>query len=574
MKRIIFALYDTLDLAVQSIGFDKSEVVYTQTADNAKSLIVEEYFDRLVANKKDYADKIGVDFKFYHNTMKDFDVGNELEFTKVNLYKHHIMAELAEEYDEIMYVDMDVVFNTDLNIFKEHDLSKGLHFKDQDADVKWKDKDTVILSSVGLRSPVLKYFITKDLLDGKDNHVINTGIMLGNSENIKKIRFIERMQEAIDKIEDLKKLPDFITNMYYANNESVFSYIVEKYDIPYVMLSDMWHKIYDHKPTQGLEGHCIHFINKQFNHFFNDKTKVIFSIHIEIPDDRLDDPKSYPDQATSKSKIAQLQMKKYESQLRDNKEHYAEAVGATYLHFERDDQYEEFYNRFPNLSEYDVINLYKIHLLDILTYRYDFVMYVDLDVYFRNHNNAFNTLPINYALCCLYDIPAVVGIVNNKHYIKNYVKDFRNPQAKYWNTHALLTEENYDGDNNVYNTGVVLASRYGMDKLDYFSDIEDVIATMEELKDPDMSMYPPAIVNSFGYDNETIFGYKVKKNNVNTYRLEQSWHLRHYYDSAKSFIDRTPENKSAKIKMLADSKEFDATIIHFISKNFGLVLDK
>jgi hypothetical protein len=166
-----------------------------------------------------------------------------------------------------------------------------------------------------------------------------------------------------------------------------------------------------------------------------------------------------------------------------------------------------------------------------------------------------------------------IGLVEENSYIKNYKKDFRNPEAKYWNTHALLTEDGYDGDNNVFNTGVVLASRYGMDKLDYFSDIEEVLALMEELKDPSASMYPPQIVASFGYDNETIFGYKVKKNNVLTYRLEDCWHHRHYYDTAKSFDIGTRERESSLIKLQAEYAEFNTTILHMISKNFGLVFD-
>lgn len=584
MKRIIFSLYDNLNRNVQSEGFDAGQIMYTKAGDTAKQLLVDEYFQRLIDNKSDYAEKIGVEFKFYHNTMRDFDIGDELEFTKVNLYKHHLMAELAEEYDEIMYVDMDVLFNTDLNVFEEHDLSKGLYFYHQDADIKWKDKDSVILSHVGLRSPALKYFITKDLLDGKDNHVINTGIILGNSESIKQIRFIERMKDAIAKIEDLKKLPDIITDLYYPNNESVFSYIVEKYNIPYVILDPMWHRIYNAKPSEGLEGHCMHFINKQFNHFFDDKTKAMFSMYIEIPDDRLDNPKNYSDNPIPKSKLTQIQMAEYESRLTDNKIKYAEAVGAEYFHYERDDQYEEFYNRFPNLSEYDVINLYKIYLLDKLTHKYDFVMYVDLDVYFRNHGNIFNSVPVNHAICCLYEMPSKIGIkdldcddiglMGENSYIKQYKKDFRNPQAKYWNAHALLTEDGYDGYNNVFNTGVVLASRYGMNKLDYFSDIEEVLACMEELKDPSASMYPSQIVASFGYDNETIFGYKVRKNNVLTYRLEDCWHHQHHYENAKSFDIGTPERESSLIKLQAESIEKKTTVLHMISKNFGLVFNK
>jgi hypothetical protein len=73
MKRVIFTCFDDIDPE------NFSDVKTIQA--------VKEYFDRLIDNKKTYAEKIGVDFIFYHNTMKDFDVENcDVQFTKVNLY--------------------------------------------------------------------------------------------------------------------------------------------------------------------------------------------------------------------------------------------------------------------------------------------------------------------------------------------------------------------------------------------------------------------------------------------------------------------------------------------------------
>ena len=149
MKRIIFTTYDNISKEQDHLGEN-----YFATES------VKEYFDGLIVNKENYADKIDVDFKFYHNTMKDFDVDTELEFTKANIYKHHIMAELAKEYDEVMYVDMDVVFNTKKNVFDELDLSKGFHIQVQTDDVTCKDIEGVMFENIGNRSPTLKYHIT------------------------------------------------------------------------------------------------------------------------------------------------------------------------------------------------------------------------------------------------------------------------------------------------------------------------------------------------------------------------------------------------------------------------------
>jgi len=581
MKRIIFTTYDDLDRgesvssAQKLVDIDFSA---TRSSDIAKQKLIDEYFDRLVQNKEDYANSIGVDFVCYRNTMQDFELDVELEFAKVNLYKHHLMAMLAEDYDEVCYVDMDVVFNTDENIFEVHDLSKGIHVRDQDEDIISKDKTEILYEVIGLRSPTIKYHITKDLLGGGDNHVMNTGIMVGRSEHIRQIRFIERTKEVIPRIEKLKERVldedaqfSMLTMSYYPNNESLFSYILEEYNIPYVLLDKEWHVLYGDTPKEGCSGKCIHFINKQFGRFFKDKTKAIFSLHIDIPTERLDNPSSYKDNPENKSAIAKRMMNEYRDRLIQNHEQYARRVGAEYIHFGRDKEYEEFSQRFQLLSEYDIVNLYKIWLLDRLTKEYDLVCYVDFDCVFRGHSSIFEHMPCNTAICVYYDTKEDLKINDNPQYFTRYKKDFRNPEAKYWNAHALLTEEGYSGENHCYNTGVIVASRYGMESLDYFGDIDSVLETMKDLKES--SMYPPNIQKSFGYDNESIFSYKVQKNGVLVYRLQPWWHSRHYYDNKESFDVNSKQWHMAKQKYEARCKKDKAVVTHFISKNFSLAID-
>lgn len=580
MKRVIFTTYDDINRGEEVSDAQKQldlDADSTRQADIAKQKLVEEYHDRLVSNKKDYADKVGADFIYYQNTMKDFDVDCELEFAKVNLYKHHLMANLADEYDEIMYVDMDVVFNTELNVFEEHDLSKGIHVLAQTEDVLSKDKTELLFEVIGLRSPTLKYHITKDLLDGQDNHVMNTGIMLGHSEHIKLIKFIERTKEVIPKIEELKNsilnqggIFSMIMMSYYPNNESIFSYIMEKYQVPYVLLDEMWHKRYGDLPQEGCEGHIIHFINKQFGRFFKDKTQAIFSLHIDIPEERLDNPQSYKDTDENKSAMAKRLLNEYRDRLLQNHQEYADAIGADYIHFGRDEEYEKFYQRFPDLSEYDVINLYKIWLTEKMCEKYDLVCYIDFDCVFRNHANIFHHVPCNYAIAILYDTKKELKINADPLYFSQYKKDFRNPQAKYWNAHALLVEEGFIGENNCYNTGIICASKYGMDRLNFFGDIDKTIETMKELKEDEFGMYPDNVRASFGYDNETIFSYKSIQNNAPIYRMDPWWHSRHYYDNIEAFDIGSKRWHASKYKYETRCEIDHAVITHFISKNFTL----
>lgn len=574
MKRIIFTVYD-----------DLNKVDDTHDLGTPAVKLVDEYFDKLLQNKKDYAESIGVDFKFYHNTMKDFDCDISLEFTKVNLYKHYIMCKLAEEYDEVLYVDMDVVLNTKENMFDEHDLEKnGYHIKYQDDHVQSTQVKEVLFNEIGLRSPTLKYHITKAMLGGEDNediHVMNTGIMLANSKWIQKLDFINNMQVALNRLEEIKRKAikeneqSYITLHFYPNNEALFAWMVLEYDIPFYNLDDEWHCIVDHFPKQYNfnDMKAIHFINKKFNSFFKDKTYAMFSIHVDIPDDKLDNPRGHFNATVSKSKHVKDQLAKYKDALIDNHKQQADAINATYIHYGRDEQYEEFYKRFPDLSEYDVINLYKIWLLDKLTKEYDGVLYVDLDCYFTKIGiSIFDYVPWEVAFCCNYSTPQDLYINRTGNYFESYRYDFRSPHAKYWNTHALLAEDEIDPVCDVYNTGVMVASRKVMDKLNYFSDIDKVLSAMKELKEDEYSMYPPQIRKSFGYDNETITSYKVVKNNVFSFRLNDDWHFKHNENYPESYIKDTTTYIREKAK-IADQLN-KRQIIHFISKNFSLVFDK
>jgi len=587
MKRVIFACYDDLkkekNAEDDNIGQNQLTEYFdydlSTEADNIGQNQLTEYFDRLVENKKKYADKIGVDFILYHNTMKDFNVDIELEFTKVNIYKHYLLDKLCEEYDEVMYVDMDVVFNTDKNVFEELPLNEGIHFMDQDSSVISKDIKELLFKRIGLRNPTLKYHITKDLLDGQDNHVINTGIMIGKSEHLKQIKLFERLPNIIKKIEELKKQigsrrdPVYIRKFYYPNNESIFSYIIEKYNVPYKIMDIKWHTIIDHIPVEKQDAEIYHFINKNFCGYFQDKTKAIFSIYIKIKDENLDFPSKFQDDDVSKSKQTQLRLEKYKEKLQENKIQYAKSINADYLLFERDDQYESFKERFPDLSEYDVINLYKIYLLDELTKKYDSVLYLDYDVVILKNIDFFDYVPVQNAIGCFYDDVGTYEIKkDNINYFRRYNRDFRSPHSKYWNTHALLSEDGIDPENMVFNTGIVGASRKMMDKLDYFSDIDEVIAKMKELKE--FSIYPPKIQAAFGYDNETIFSYKVKKNKVPIHQFDADWHYKHSYRNKEAFIKGTSSYHIDKQEFEAGIREHNTVFAHFISKNFGLVFDE
>ncbi len=509
MKRIIFTLYD--------------EMNSDDLVEQLSKIKFDEYFDRLLANKEEYAKSIGVDFKFYKNTFESGYLGVDDDYVAINLYKHKLLRELAEEYDEILYVDFDVVFNTELNFFDEVDLSKGIAVKDQDNEIVSKNIDDHTIMEIPRRSPTLKYHISRDMLD-KECHVINTGIMGARAEHIKELQFIERFNDAAKLIQEKTDPWHFIRKEFYTNNEAIFSYIIEKFNVPYQLLPDEWHDIRDHQIKEEPLGHMIHFINKIFDAYYRTKTRVVYSLYIEIPDDKLDDPGNYDWDTMNKSERTKLEFKNNYDKLIENKKEYAKACKADWKLFLYDDDYLEFAKDYPLLSEYDILNLYKIYLLDKLSKEYDYVLYLDFDVIARRNIDFFEVNDVEKHICCQWmDVTNETKLNTNK-----YNRGYRAPITKYWNSHALLSE--CDMEDKLppfaFNTGIVGASSRVMKQLGYFDDIKETIDIMTELKEDEFGMYPPKIREQFGYDNESIFGYKVIQNNVIYDNLKPRWHYR------------------------------------------------
>ena len=135
MKRVIFSIHidledDKLDKQLGPYWAWELEDRSTKT-----KRVMNEYSDRLVKNKQDYANMHGYDY-FHYVNGSDYDQFRDLmysyckeqnEYHVVNFYKLWKMERLAEEYDEVLYVDFDVLFETTEDFFEEHDLNEGIH---------------------------------------------------------------------------------------------------------------------------------------------------------------------------------------------------------------------------------------------------------------------------------------------------------------------------------------------------------------------------------------------------------------------------------------------------------------
>lgn len=100
----------------------------------------------------------------------------------------------------------------------------------------------------------------------------------------------------------------------------------------------------------------------------------------------------------------------------------------------------------------------------------------------------------------------------------------------------------------VYNTGIVGINKYWWDKMKYFEEFDELLEEMKEMKEEENSMWPKFVQAMFGWDNETIWGFKCHMNDIPSNWLNAEWHM--FLDGKQPVIP----NKSKFIHII--NKEF------------------
>ena len=258
------------------------------------------------------------------------------------------------------------------------------------------------------------------------------------------------------------------------------------------------------------------------------KKKLIYSLYIDIPPNEIDEQKPYAWDTINKSERTRLQLKKYAEKLEAAQIEYAKAIGADYILFRDDKEYREFYDWLhklqPTMSHYDILNFYKIWLFVETAKKYEKVLYLDFDVIPNTTKDFFDVWNVEDSVC-LADSKEDARF--NLMIGRMETHDNRNPISKYWNAHAMLTYREYETlDVKAWNTAIMGGTTNSIANLHYFDDFENLMEYMKELQDDEYSMYPIDIRQNFGFDNETVFGYRVVENNVPITLLDYYWHAR------------------------------------------------
>jgi len=267
--------------------------------------------------------------------------------------------------------------------------------------------------------------------------------------------------------------------------------------------------------------------------------RLIYSLYIDIPAEDLDYQPPYSGDDMPKTQRTKLQFIEHYDRLKESHQQYAYDISTEYELFEYDDSYKEFHQMFkkkyPMITEYCIVNFYKIHLLYELSKHYDEILYLDFDVVPVTDEDFFDVWNLDKGVAILnnnddYTLKMQQSPIFNKQNASN-----RSPLAKYWNAKAMLFEEGHRTNIDVFNTGIIGINKDHIDKLDYFGNFDKTIELMTTVKN-DTSFYPQDTLDMFGYDNETIWSYKTKVNKVNVQWLNDEWHF--FFDPITTWIPK------------------------------------
>ena len=279
MKRVIYSLY--IDIPTKDIDlFDKNILKTGDTPMNirTKQQFAKHYGD-LRACKQIYADAIGADFIMYEYDT-NFSLWSEqikntypylTMYNIINFYKIHLMYELAMKYDEILFLDFDVVPMKNVNFFEAWDLTKGIAVLNNNN--KISKIESVTDTSQTIRSPSSKYFNAQAILFEKGlstkNDVINTGIVGINKDHLVKLNYFANFENDLKMMSDLKESSDIFPKkvlQYFGwDNETLFSVKLNENNVPVQWLDDKWHYFLYIQGFIPKETILCHTINKDFD---------------------------------------------------------------------------------------------------------------------------------------------------------------------------------------------------------------------------------------------------------------------------------------------------------------------
>ena len=287
MKSVIFSIYIQIpeeDLDNPGWYNEEGKLQDTDKSKQTKDYFAK-YYDKLKQRHIDYARTLGVDYILHEY---DNDYTKYVSYFKknypqisvydiINFYKQELMKRYAHKYDEVCYLDFDVIPNTDESIF---DVVKHDEFgcAETNREAEWGKNVETKYYNTCIRNPSSKYWNCHAMLNeiglDPDTDVFNTGIMVAASKMIKRLDYFGEFEEVLDLMSKVKydkssMYPHNIQRIFNYDNETVFAFkrIINNIKIKYLG-NDWHHKVQDEKWYVFNENaKMYHVINKRFGKF-------------------------------------------------------------------------------------------------------------------------------------------------------------------------------------------------------------------------------------------------------------------------------------------------------------------
>ena len=275
---------------------------------------------------------------------------------------------------------------------------------------------------------------------------------------------------------------------------------------------------------------------------------IIYSIYIENNEPNLNE----------KHQFTKTQLAKHYQRLINIKKEYAKHCNAEFRLYKNDTYWQKFKKKFQGY-EFDIINLYKIHIWEELGKTYDNILYFDFDVVPNTTESFFEKFDMNKI--CIHAINATKENIWTKSQLKNYKKNIHsfenimkrldgyNMYVKAIAKKAMLALDNkFDTDYLIVNTAILGGNSNAIKQLQYTEKLDVLLDIVDKVKKE--KLFGEEISKMFFPNNEVFFHYLLDKHNINWFNLPKEWHT--YVMPADK---HTKQLKSAKL-------------IHLISKKF------
>ena len=244
MKRLIYSIY---------IEVPDSEFVDNQKTNLNTKKELKENYQRLIDCKQQYADSIGADFVLInkYEEYKD-EMKSKYPFLTtyniINFYKIFLLYKFSSKYDQMLYLDFDVIPNTKENFFEVFDLSKGIAIANNNDKVS--KIDNITETSQTIRSPNSKYYNAQAMLLQRglssECDVVNTGIIGIDKSHLYKLEYFNQFDQDMITMTQLKfdksMFPKKIVDYFGYDNETLFSVKLKQHNVN-ILVSEGCHNL-------------------------------------------------------------------------------------------------------------------------------------------------------------------------------------------------------------------------------------------------------------------------------------------------------------------------------------------